>query len=98
MVSDRGRRIPSSPLFAFRQTPGVSLQGVTLDGLTSILPLAYHRWLPIGSRLGLVRCWSAMAFETGASAQDDLSANYGGGYLCGIGFTMLYLYCQLWPF
>ncbi len=40
------------PLFAFANA-GVSLQGVTLDGLTSILPLGIIAGLLIGKPLGI---------------------------------------------
>ncbi|MDM9318816.1 Na+/H+ antiporter NhaA, partial [Escherichia coli] len=48
------------PLFAFANA-GVSLQGVTLDGLTSILPLGIIAGLLIGKPLGIsLFCWLAL--------------------------------------
>ena len=81
------------PLFAFANA-GVSLQGVTLEGLTSILPLGIIAGLLIGKPLGIsLFCW--LAFEIGTSARgNDLPANYGGWYPVRYRFYYVYLYCQ----
>lgn len=51
------------PLFAFANA-GVSLQGVTLDGLTSILPLGIIAGLLIGKPLGIsLFCWLALRLK-----------------------------------
>ena len=77
------------PLFAFANA-GVSLQGVTLDGLTSILPLGIIAGLLIGKPLGIsLFCWLALRLKVaqlpeGTSFQQIMAV----GILCGIGFTM----------
>lgn len=67
------------PLFAFANA-GVSLQGVTVEGLTSLLPLGIIAGLFIGKPLGIsVFCWLALETEMGLVAgRDNLQANYGG--------------------
>src|SRR5690606_40556631 len=51
------------PLFAFANA-GVSLQGVTIDGLTSILPLGIIAGLLIGKPLGIsLFCWLALRLK-----------------------------------
>jgi NhaA family Na+:H+ antiporter len=51
------------PLFAFANA-GVSLQGVTLDGLTSVLPLGIIAGLFIGKPLGIsLFCWLALKLK-----------------------------------
>lgn len=87
------------PLFAFANA-GVSLQGVTLDGLTSILPLGIIAGLLIGKPLGIsLFCWLALRLKLahlpeGTTYQQIMAV----GILCGIGFYYVYLYCQpgLW--
>ena len=77
------------PLFAFANA-GVSLQGVTLDGLTSILPLGIIAGLLIGKPLGIsLFCWLALRLKLahlpeGTTYQQIMAV----GILCGIGFTM----------
>ena len=77
------------PLFAFANA-GVSLQGVTLDGLTSILPLGIIAGLLIGKPLGIsLFCWLALRLKLaklpeGTRFQQIMAV----GILCGIGFTM----------
>ncbi|MEO3990130.1 Na+/H+ antiporter NhaA [Pseudocitrobacter cyperus] len=77
------------PLFAFANA-GVSLQGVTLEGLTSLLPLGIIAGLFIGKPLGIsLFCWLALKFKLarlpeGASFSQIMAI----GLLCGIGFTM----------
>ncbi|MEA0983848.1 Na+/H+ antiporter NhaA, partial [Salmonella enterica] len=77
------------PLFAFGHV-GVSLQGVTIDGLTSMLPLGMIAGLLIGKPLGIsMFCWLALRFKLehlpqGTTYQQIMAV----GILCGIGFTM----------
>lgn len=77
------------PLFAFANA-GVSLQGVTLEGLTSLLPLGIIAGLFIGKPLGIsLFCWLALKLKLaklpeGASFTQIMAV----GLLCGIGFTM----------
>ena len=77
------------PLFAFANA-GVSLQGVTIDGLTSVLPLGIIAGLLIGKPLGIsLFCWLALRFRVaqlpeGTNFQQIMAV----GILCGIGFTM----------
>jgi NhaA family Na+:H+ antiporter len=77
------------PLFAFANA-GVSLQGVTLEGLTSLLPLGIMAGLFIGKPLGIsLFCWAAMKMKwatlpVGTTFRQIMAV----GVLCGIGFTM----------
>ncbi|EMD9272811.1 Na+/H+ antiporter NhaA [Cronobacter malonaticus] len=77
------------PLFAFANA-GVSLEGVTLAGLTSLLPLGIIAGLFIGKPLG-ISLFCALALKLkwatlppGVSQKTILAV----GVLCGIGFTM----------
>lgn len=77
------------PLFAFANA-GVSLKGVTLEGLTSLLPLGIVAGLFIGKPLGISAfCWLALKLKwatlpEGTSMRQIMAV----GILCGIGFTM----------
>lgn len=77
------------PLFAFANA-GVSLQGVTLEGLTSLLPLGIIAGLFIGKPLGIsLFCLLAVklrlaSLPEGTSFKEIIAV----GVLCGIGFTM----------
>nr|WP_318383055.1 Na+/H+ antiporter NhaA [uncultured Enterobacter sp.] len=77
------------PLFAFANA-GVSLQGVTLQGLTSMLPVGIMAGLIFGKPLGIsLFTWLALRFKLarlpqGATFQQIMAV----GVLCGIGFTM----------
>ncbi len=77
------------PLFAFANA-GVSLTGVSADGLLSAVPIGIILGLFIGKPLGItVICWLAVklkiaALPEGTRMQDIASV----GLLCGIGFTM----------
>ncbi len=90
-------RVPDLPLFSFCEMP-VSLQGVTIDGLTSMLPLGIIAGLLIGKPLGISlfagwRCVSSWRI----CRRDHLSANHGGRHLCGIGFTMsIFIASGIW--
>lgn len=77
------------PLFAFANA-GVSLKGVTLDGLTGMLPLGIIAGLFIGKPLGIsLFCWLAVKLKlaslpNGTTFRQIMAV----GVLCGIGFTM----------
>lgn len=77
------------PLFAFANA-GVSLQGVSLGDLTSILPAGIIGGLLIGKPLGIsLFCWLALKLKwaslpPGTRFSDIVAI----GMLCGIGFTM----------
>jgi NhaA family Na+:H+ antiporter len=77
------------PLFAFANA-GVSLEGVSLSGLTSALPLGVIAGLLIGKPVGItVFCWLALRLglaklPKGAAFKQIMAV----GVLCGIGFTM----------
>jgi NhaA family Na+:H+ antiporter len=77
------------PLFAFANA-GVPLQGVTLGGLTSLLPLGIIAGLLVGKPLGIsLFCWLALKLKLaslpeGTTCRDIVAV----GVLCGIGFTM----------
>lgn len=77
------------PLFAFANA-GVSLQGVTLEGLTSLLPLGIMAGLFIGKPLGIsLFCWLALKLKLARLPEGaDFSQIMAIGVLCGIGFTM----------
>ena len=65
------------PLFAFANA-GVSLAGVTLDGLTSVLPLGISLF-----------CWLALKLKLASLPNGTtFSQIMAVGVLCGIGFTM----------
>lgn len=77
------------PLFAFANA-GVSLEGVTLEGFTSMLPLGIMAGLLFGKPLGIsLFTWLALRLKLatlpkGAAFQHIMAV----GVLCGIGFTM----------
>ncbi|MBV7405566.1 Na+/H+ antiporter NhaA [Enterobacter sp. ENT03] len=77
------------PLFAFANA-GVSLQGVTLSGLTSTLPLGIIAGLLIGKPLGIsVFTWLALRLKMARLPQGTSFTHIMAvGVLCGIGFTM----------
>ncbi|MDC9593030.1 Na+/H+ antiporter NhaA [Xenorhabdus sp. IM139775] len=77
------------PLFAFANA-GVSLQGVTLDGLTSMLPVGIALGLLIGKPLGIF-LFSWVSVKLGvAKLPGNISMQqiFAVSVLCGIGFTM----------
>ena len=77
------------PLFAFANA-GVSLQGVTLEGLTSLLPLGIIAGLFIGKPLGIgLFCWLALKLKWASLPEGThFPQIMAVGVLCGIGFTM----------
>lgn len=77
------------PLFAFANA-GVSLTGVSLNGLYTSVPLGIILGLFIGKPLGITLiCWLAVKLRLAAlpegTRMQDIAAI---GVLCGIGFTM----------
>ena len=77
------------PLFAFANA-GISLEGVSLESLTSMLPVGIAMGLFIGKPLGIFTA-SYIAVKTGlAKLPDDIGLNhiFAVSVLCGIGFTM----------
>ncbi len=77
------------PLFAFANA-GVSLQGLTLAGLTQPVPLGIAAGLFIGKQLGVFgSSWLAIRLGLATLPQGaSWLALYGVAILCGIGFTM----------
>ncbi|UXI00836.1 Na+/H+ antiporter NhaA [Photobacterium sp. TY1-4] len=77
------------PLFAFANA-GISLEGVSLAGLTSMLPLGIALGLFIGKPLGIFSA-SYLAVKSGiAKLPDGIGFRhiFAVSVLCGIGFTM----------
>jgi NhaA family Na+:H+ antiporter len=77
------------PLFAFANA-GVSLDGVTMEGLTSLLPLGIIAGLFIGKPLGIsLFCWLALKLKWATLPEGTTCTQIMAvGVLCGIGFTM----------
>nr|WP_086940626.1 Na+/H+ antiporter NhaA [Thaumasiovibrio occultus] len=77
------------PLFAFANA-GISLQGVSMDGLLSTLPLGIAMGLFVGKPLGIfLASWIAVKTKV-AKLPDGIHMNqiFAVSVLCGIGFTM----------
>jgi NhaA family Na+:H+ antiporter len=77
------------PLFAFANA-GISLQGVSLSGLTSMLPLGIAMGLLIGKPLGIFSfSWAAVKLGI-AKLPEGVGFRhiFAVSVLCGIGFTM----------
>lgn len=77
------------PIFAFANA-GISLEGVSLSGLTSMLPLGIALGLFIGKPLGIFS-FSWIAVKAGvAKLPEGISMKhiFAVSVLCGIGFTM----------
>ncbi|CDH31295.1 Na+/H+ antiporter NhaA [Xenorhabdus bovienii] len=77
------------PLFAFANA-GVSLQGVTLNGLTGMLPVGIALGLFIGKPLGIF-LFSWISVKLGMAKLPEkigLRQIFAVSVLCGIGFTM----------
>ncbi|KLU17013.1 MULTISPECIES: Na+/H+ antiporter NhaA [Xenorhabdus] len=77
------------PLFAFANA-GISLQGVTVDGLTSILPIGIALGLFIGKPLGIF-LFSWISVTLGMAKLPEkigMRQIFAVSVLCGIGFTM----------
>lgn len=77
------------PIFAFANA-GISLEGVSMSGLTSMLPLGIALGLLVGKPLGIFSfSWLAVKFGV-AKLPDgvDFKQVFAVSVLCGIGFTM----------
>ncbi|SFN39052.1 Na+/H+ antiporter NhaA [Xenorhabdus japonica] len=77
------------PLFAFANA-GISLQGVTLNGLTSVLPMGIALGLFIGKPLGIF-LFSWISIKLGIAKLPEkirMGQIFAVSVLCGIGFTM----------
>lgn len=77
------------PLFAFANA-GISLEGVSVSGLTSMLPLGIALGLLIGKPLGIFS-FSWVAVKTGVARLPEgitFRHIFAVSVLCGIGFTM----------
>lgn len=77
------------PLFAFANA-GVSLHGMSVAGLTDMLPLGIIAGLFIGKPVGItVFCWLALRLKLAKLPQGAVFKQIMAvGVLCGIGFTM----------
>ncbi|GAL05991.1 Na+/H+ antiporter NhaA [Photobacterium aphoticum] len=77
------------PIFAFANA-GISLDGVSLDGLTSMLPLGIALGLLVGKPLGIFT-FSYLAVKAGLAKMPEgigFKHVFAVSVLCGIGFTM----------
>ncbi|GLO60797.1 Na(+)/H(+) antiporter NhaA [Vibrio sp. MACH09] len=77
------------PIFAFANA-GISLEGVSLSGLTSMLPLGIALGLLIGKPLGIFS-FSWLAVKSGVAKLPEginFKHIFAVSVLCGIGFTM----------
>jgi Na+:H+ antiporter, NhaA family len=77
------------PVFAFANA-GVSLQGVSLAGLTSMLPLGVALGLFLGKPLGIFSfSWAAVKLGVAKLPEGiNFKHIFAVSVLCGIGFTM----------
>lgn len=77
------------PLFAFANA-GISLSGVSVNGLFSAVPLGIILGLFIGKPLGITLiCWLAVKCRLAALPESTRMQDIAAiGVLCGIGFTM----------
>ena len=77
------------PMFAFANA-GISLSGISIDGLTSMLPLGIALGLLIGKPIGIYS-FSWIAVKTGVAKLPEginFIHIFAVSVLCGIGFTM----------
>ncbi|OFC62025.1 Na+/H+ antiporter NhaA [Candidatus Erwinia dacicola] len=77
------------PLFAFANA-GVSLTGVSIDGMFSMVPLGIIFGLLVGKPLGITLiCWLSVKLKIAALPENTKMVDIAAvGVLCGIGFTM----------
>ncbi|ARV72386.1 Na+/H+ antiporter NhaA [Vibrio campbellii] len=77
------------PLFAFTNA-GISLEGVSMSGLTSMLPLGIALGLLVGKPLGIFTfSWAAVKLGIAKLPQGvNFIHIFAVSVLCGIGFTM----------
>ncbi|WP_428776232.1 Na+/H+ antiporter NhaA [Vibrio sp.] len=77
------------PVFAFANA-GISLEGISVDGLTSVLPLGIALGLFLGKPLGIFS-FSWVAVKMGVAKLPEginMRHIFAVSVLCGIGFTM----------
>ncbi|MDA0147713.1 Na+/H+ antiporter NhaA [Vibrio sp. LaRot3] len=77
------------PLFAFANA-GISLEGVSIEGLTSMLPLGIAMGLLVGKPLGIFTfSWAAVKMGVAKLPEGiNFKHIFAVSVLCGIGFTM----------
>ncbi|WP_260258312.1 Na+/H+ antiporter NhaA [Vibrio intestinalis] len=77
------------PLFAFANA-GISLEGVSVEGLTSMLPLGIAMGLLVGKPLGIFTfSWAAVKMGVAKLPEGiNFKHIFAVSVLCGIGFTM----------
>ncbi|WP_395357187.1 Na+/H+ antiporter NhaA [Vibrio sp. D3] len=77
------------PLFAFANA-GISLEGVSMSGLTSMLPLGIALGLLVGKPLGIFTfSWAAVKMGVAKLPEGvNFKHIFAVSVLCGIGFTM----------
>ena len=77
------------PLFAFANA-GISLEGVSIDKLTSMLPLGIAMGLLVGKPLGIFAfSWAAVKMGVAKLPEGiNFKHIFAVSVLCGIGFTM----------
>ncbi|MET2850801.1 Na+/H+ antiporter NhaA [Vibrio owensii] len=77
------------PLFAFANA-GISLEGVSMSGLTSMLPLGIALGLLVGKPLGIFTfSWAAVKMGVAKLPEGvNFMHIFAVSVLCGIGFTM----------
>ncbi|UUM31673.1 Na+/H+ antiporter NhaA [Vibrio japonicus] len=77
------------PLFAFANA-GISLEGVSVEGLTSMLPLGIALGLLVGKPLGIFSfSWAAVKLGVAKLPEGiNFKHIFAVSVLCGIGFTM----------
>lgn len=77
------------PLFAFANA-GISLEGVSLSGLTSMLPLGIALGLLVGKPLGIFTfSWASVKMGVAKLPEGiNFKHIFAVSVLCGIGFTM----------
>ncbi|GMQ46301.1 Na+/H+ antiporter NhaA [Vibrio sp. 10N] len=77
------------PIFAFANA-GISLEGVSMSGLTSMLPLGIALGLLVGKPLGIFTfSWAAVKLGVAKLPEGvDFKQIFAVSVLCGIGFTM----------
>ncbi|MCK6265809.1 Na+/H+ antiporter NhaA [Vibrio sp. ZSDE26] len=77
------------PLFALANA-GISLQGVDIAGLTSMLPMGIALGLLVGKPIGIMSfCWMALKLNI-AKLPEGITMRhiFAVSLLCGVGFTM----------
>lgn len=84
------------PLFAFANA-GVSLQGVTLEGLTSILPLGIIAGLLIGKPLGIsLFCWLALRLKLAHLPEERLTSKLWRLVSCAVSVLLCLSLLPAW--